>query len=220
MLDKDSKVLNCKNTDILLAVISSLLITLYLTANTMATKIISFQDITLFDAGTITFPFTFMLGDILTELFGYKTAKKVIFLAFFCNILMVSLTWIGTILPSPPELQVSSDAYNTIFGYTPRIVIASLIAFLLGELVNSWSMEKIKTITHGKYLWVRSIGSSMAGYMFDTVLFTIVAFIGTVSLIDIFSMIVYQYIAKLLIESIFATPLTYLAVRWIRKRYM
>ena len=99
----------------------------------------------------------------------------------------------------------------------PRIVVASLTGFLLGELSNAWLMEKIKKITGNKRLWVRTIGSSAVAYLFDSLPFVLIAFLGVVSTHDLLMMIAFQYGAKLLIEAIFGTPLAYAAVHAIRK---
>ena len=146
-----------------LMIVTSLFITLYLVSNIMAVKIISFFGLVYFDAGTITFPFAYMLGDVLTEIWGYRTAKKVIWLTFICNVVMIICTQIGVWLPSPEYLSDNATAYNQVFTYVPRIVLASLMGFLFGELSNAWFMERIKIRTHGRWLWLRTIGSSMIG---------------------------------------------------------
>ncbi|MDD2967658.1 MAG: queuosine precursor transporter [Desulfovibrionaceae bacterium] len=200
-----------------LVVIAALLVTMYITANIMAVKLISVGGLTFFDAGTITFPFAYMLGDVLTEVWGYKTARKVIVLTFFCNIILVVSTAIGLYLPSPEYTAETTAAYAQIFSYVPRIVAASLAGFLLGELSNAWVMERIKIATKGRHLWLRAIGSSMVGYIFDTVLFVLIAFAGTAPWQDLLTMMAFQYIAKVLLEGIGATPLTYLVVGWLKK---
>jgi len=198
-------------------VISSLFVTLYLVSNIMAVKVISIFNLFYFDAGTITFPFAYMLGDVLTEIWGFKTAKKVIWMTFFCNLLMVICTQIGAWLPSPDYLDRTAEAYNHIFNYVPRIVIGSLTGFLLGELSNSFLMEKIKEKTKGRRLWVRTIGSSAVAYIFDSLPFVLIAFAGIVSTRDLLLMIMFQYVAKLLIEAVFGTPMAYVAICWYRK---
>ena len=120
-----------------LVAVSGLLIMLYLTANLMAVKVISIGPFALFDAGTITFPIAYMLSDVLAEIWGYRTAKKVIFLTFVCNILLVVFTSIGIILPYPDYMEEVQNAYATIYTYVPRIVIASLISFLAGDIMNA-----------------------------------------------------------------------------------
>ena len=199
-----------------LMVVSALFVTLYLVSNVMAVKVISIFGLFYFDAGTITFPFAYMLGDVLTELWGFRTAKKVIWLTFFCNLLMVACTQIGVWLPSPDYLSETSMAYNHIFSYVPRIVLGSLVGFLLGELSNAWIMERIKLKMKGKRLWVRTIGSSMVGYLFDSLPFVLIAFLGTVSTHDLLAMIAFQYFSKLLIEAFFGTPMAYAAIHWVR----
>ena len=125
-------------------VVTALFVTLYVVSNVMAVKVIGLWNLFYFDAGTITFPFAYMLGDVLTEIWGYKTARKTIILAFLCNIFVVLCTQIGVWLPSPDYLDPIASAYDTVYTYVPRIVIASLTGFLLGELSNAWIMEKIK----------------------------------------------------------------------------
>ncbi len=208
-----------KNRDLTaLTIIAALLSTLYIASNAMAVKVISIGGLALFDAGTITFPAAYMLGDVLTEIWGFKTAKKVIWLTFVCNIVFVLCTALGLVLPAPDYMQSTTDAYAIIFGYVPRIVVASLVGFLCGELTNAFVMSKMKKLTNGKYMWTRTIASSAVGYIFDTVLFVLFAFWGTSPAKDLFSMITIQYVAKLLIEALCGTPLAYLAVHIIRKK--
>ena len=204
-------------SDTLLIIVTALFVTLYLTSNIMAVKVIGLAGLFYFDAGTITFPFAYMLGDVITELWGFRTAKRIIWLTFFCNILLVICTQIGVWLPSPEYLAETATAYNHIFTYVPRIVVASLIGFLLGELSNAWLMERIKQWTRGHHLWVRTIGSSAIAYLFDTVPFVLIAFLGTVTTKELLLMLAFQYFSKLLIESIFGTPMAYAAIRGINK---
>ena len=200
-----------------LMVVVAFFVTLYLVSNVMAVKVISLFGLFYFDAGTITFPFAYMLGDVLTELWGFRTAKKVIWMTFFCNIMMVVCTQIGVWLPSPDYLAETAGAYNHVFTYVPRIVLGSLVGFLLGELSNAWFMERIKQKTKGKRLWVRTIGSSMIGYLFDSLPFVLIAFAGTVSNHDLLMMILFQYFSKLLIEAFFGTPMAYCVIRGLEK---
>ncbi len=209
---------NRKDGGMPLLVVTSLFVTSYLISNLMAVKVIGLFGIFCFDAGTIVFPFAYMLGDVLTEVWGFRTAKKVIWLTFFCNLLMVVCTQVGVWLPSPDYLSGGASAYNGVFNYVPRIVVASLVGFLLGELSNSWIMEQIKRKTKGKRLWVRTIGSSMVAYLFDTLPFVLIAFLGVVSTTDLLYMIAFQYVFKLLVESVFGTPMAYAAVYWLKKK--
>ncbi len=201
-----------------LTVISGLLITLYLTANLMAVKIIQVGSVSIFDAGTITFPLTYMLGDVLSEIWGYKTTRKVIILTFISNIILIAFTNLAMLLPYPEEMEAINNSYNMIFGYVPRIVLASLISFLAGELANSKILVKLRDRSQdGRRLWVRTITSSIVGHLLDTVLFVSIAFIGTVPAGDIWSMIYIQYLLKLAIEVILGTPLAYLMVKCIKR---
>lgn len=200
-----------------LMIVTALFVTLYLVSNIMAVKVIGLANLFYFDAGTITFPFAYMLGDVLTELWGFRTAKRVIWATFFCNIILVVCTQIGVWLPSPDYLEETANAYNHIFSYVPRIVLGSLAGFLLGELSNAWVMEKIKERMKGKRLWVRTIGSSMVGYLFDTLPFVLIAFAGTVTTRELIMMLLFQYFGKLAIEATMGTPMAYAAIYWLKK---
>ena len=199
-------------------IVTVLFVMCYVVSNLMAVKVIGFFGLFYFDAGTITFPLAYMLGDVLTEIWGYRVARKTIILAFLCNIFVVICTQIGVWLPSPDYLDVTSSAYDTVFNYVPRIVVGSLTGFLLGELSNAWLMDKIKSKTKGKHLWVRTIGSSIIGYVFDTVPFVLIAFLGVLTTRDLLLMILSQYLMKLTIEACFGTPLAYAVVSYLRKR--
>ena len=209
---------NRATADMPLIIVTSLFVTCYLVSNLMAVKVIGLLGIFYFDAGTITFPFAYMLGDVLTEIWGYRTTRKIIFLTFFCNIVMVVCTQIGVWLPSPDYLEGTAQAYNSVFNYVPRIILGSLTGFLLGELSNSWFMERIKKKTKGKRLWVRTIGSSIIGYLFDTVPFVLIAFLGTVTTRDLLLMIGFQYAMKLGIEAFFGTPMAYAAIAMLKRK--
>jgi len=202
-----------------LMVVTGLFVTLYLVSNVMAVKVISIGGLFYFDAGTITFPFAYMLGDVLTEIWGYRTSRRVIFLSLVCNIILVVCTGIGVLLHSPDYLAETENAYNLVFSYVPRIVAASLVGYLLGELSNAYIMERMKKWTRGRHLWMRTIGSSMVGYLFDSVPFVLIAFYGVVPAADLMKMIVLQYVLKLLIEAFTGTPMAYVVVRWINKYY-
>ena len=190
----------------------------YIVSNIMAVKVIGIFGLLYFDAGTITFPLAYMLGDVLTEIWGYRTARKTIILAFLCNVFVVIFTQIGVWLPSPDYLDATSNAYNTIYSYVPRIVFASLTGFLLGELSNAWIMDKMKKFTNGKHLWFRTIGSSIVGYIFDTVPFVLIAFVGALTTRDILLMILSQYSIKIAIEALFGTPMAYALIAFLRKK--
>ena len=201
----------------LLVVVTALFVTLYLVSNIMAVKVVSIFGLFCFDAGTITFPLAYMLGDVLTEIWGYRTTRKVIIVTLVCNTLMVICTRIGVVMPSPDYLEPTAAAYNLMFDYVPRIVLGSLVGFFMGEISNAWVMARLKKATGGKYLWLRTIGSSMVGYLFDSVPFVLIAFAGVVSTHDLIMMVVLQYLLKLGIEVLFGTPLAYGAIAWIKR---
>ncbi len=201
-----------------LMVVTALFVTLYLVSNIMAVKVVSFFGLVYFDAGTITFPFAYMLGDVLTEIWGYRMARRVIWITFVCNIILVACTQIGVWMPSPDYLAETAGAYNHIFTYVPRIVLGSLAGFLFGELSNAWVMERIKIKMQGRMLWVRTIGSSMVGYVFDTLPFVLIAFAGTVSTHDLLLMMAFQYVSKLVIEATMGTPLAYAVIAWFKRK--
>ena len=200
-----------------LMVITALFVTLYLVSKTMAVKVIGIFNLFYFDAGTITFPFAYMLGDVITELWGFRIAKRVIWTTFTCNVIMVMCTQIGVWLPSPEYLGETAAAYNHVFSYVPRIVIGSLVGFLLGEFSNAWLMVKIRKKTKGRHLWVRTIGSSAIAYVFDSLPFVLIAFLGVVSTRELMLMIAFQYCSKLCIEAVFGTPMAYAAIKFIRR---
>ena len=200
-----------------LVVVTALTITCYITSNLMAVKLLNLGGI-IMDAGTITFPIAYMLGDILTEIWGFKTARKVIFLTFLCNLFLITFTYIGVILPSPDYVMETTEAYRMVFCVAPRILLASSIGFIAGELSNAWVMTVVKEKTKGKFLFVRTIVSSAVGYVFDTVLFVLIAFLYTCPLKDIVTMVITQYLIKLFVEAIFATPLVYAAVAFLKNK--
>ena len=212
-----NRIKNQMNNHTALMIVTALFVTSYLVSNVMAVKVISLFGLFYFDAGTIVFPFAYMLGDVLTEIWGYRTARKVIWLTFTCNIIMVVCTQIGVWLPSPVYLEGTATAYDAVFSYVPRIVLGSLAGFLCGELSNAWFMVRIKAKTGGRHLWIRTIGSSVVGYLCDTLPFVLIAFAGVVSTRDLVMMLLTQYFMKLAIEAFFGTPMAYLAVHWARK---
>ena len=202
-----------------LVVIAALMVCCYLAANVMAVKVIDLFGIALIDAGTIIFPFAYMLGDVLTEIWGFKTARKVIFLCFICNAIFMGATALAVLVSSPEYLAETADAYNIVFSYMPRIVVASLAAFLVGELTNSWFMIKIREKTGLRLLWVRTIGSSAVGQLLDSFIFCMIAFAGTLPMRDLLIMIVTLYIVKLVIEAAAGTPIAYAVIGRLRKRF-
>lgn len=184
----------------------------------MAVRLISVGSVTLFDAGTLIYPFTYLIGNVLTDLYGFRTTRRVIFQAFFCEMLFTFICWVATLLPYPIENAEMAEAYAHVFGFVPRIMGASLFAFLLGELTNAWIFQKIKKRTQGKHLWVRTIGSTLCACILDTVGFVLIAFVGIVPTQSIISMILIQIVAKLTIEICASTPAAYALLGYLRKQ--
>ncbi len=200
----------------MLVAIAAVMVTGYLTANVMATQIIRIGDLSIFDAGTIIFPITYMLGEVVTEVWGFRTARRLILLTFCCQILFTLFAWIGTLVPVPAETAYMQEAYRQIFVFVPRIMCASVCAFLAGETTNAWVMSRLKEHIGGP-MWTRTISSSIVGYVLDTTIFVCIAFIGVVSFTQVMTMIVFQVLAKVLIEICCSTPLAYALVGWIQK---
>ena len=200
-----------------LVVVTALMACCYMAANIMAVKVMDVFGVALFDAGTLIFPFAYMLGDVLTEIWGFRTARKVILLCFLCNAILMAATAAAVLVPSPAYLSETAAAYNTVFSYMPRIVAASLCAFLAGELTNSWLLLRIRALTGQRRLWMRTIGSSAVGLLLDTAIFCVIAFAGTVTTRDLFVMIGSLYIVKIAIEAAAGTPIAYAVIGRLRK---
>jgi len=198
-----------------LDIITAIFVAVLLISNIASTKIVQVWIFT-FDGGTILFPVSYIFGDILTEVYGYRKSRRVIWIGFFCALLMsVILGLIGLIKPAPGwGLQ---DAYMSILGQTPRIVAASLVAYFAGEFSNSFTLAKMKILTRGRWLWTRTIGSTVIGQFVDTILFVLIAFSGLYNWNLIFLIIVSNYIFKVGFEAIL-TPVTYKVVGFLKKR--
>lgn len=194
-------------------IIAAIFVTCLITANIITVKIISLGPFIL-PAAIIIFPLSYIFGDILTEVYGYRQARRVIWLGFFCNLVFVIFAWVGQILPSAPFWEWQ-EAYESILGYTPRLLVASFCGYLVGEFTNSFVLAKMKILTQGRWLWSRTIGSTIVGQGLDTLIFITLAFIGTPSFVPI--MILYHWLAKTIIEAI-ATPFTYAVVNFLKKK--
>lgn len=195
--------------------ISVMYVTLLLISNLMATKMTSIFGMVL-PAAVIAYPLCFMTGDVLTEVWGYQNAKKVIWIGFFMQALLTTWTYLGIFLPYP-EYFTGQEAYATIFGAVPRVTIASFIGYIFGELSNSWSLDLIKKFTGEKNMFIRTIGSSIVGQLLDSLFFYSIAFYGTVPNSILVQMIFVQYLFKVCCEALAGTPLAYLLVGWAKK---
>src|SRR2546428_13259301 len=157
---------------------AALFVTCLLTANTIAAKLIVVGGVVL-TAGIVIFPISYVLGDVLTEVWGYGAARRVIWLGCACNGLMVAAIWLGGQLPAAPFWK-GDAAYAEILGHTPRIVAASFVAYLVGEFANSFVLAKLKLATRGRFLWLRTIGSTVVGQALDSGVFRTLGFAGPV----------------------------------------
>ena len=193
--------------------ITAVFVACLITANVIAVKLVAIGPLILPAAVTV-FPVSYIFGDILTEVYGFQRARFVIWLGFFCNLIFVIFAWIGQILPAPPFWK-NQEAYEIILGYTPRLLAASFAGYLVGEFTNSYILAKVKVWTKGRWLWVRTISSTVVGEGLDTLIFITLAFAGTPSFMWI--IIIYHWWTKVGIEVI-ATPLTYIVVRSLKKR--
>jgi queuosine precursor transporter len=195
--------------------ITVLFVSVLLISNVTSTKILVLGPFT-FDGGTLLFPLSYIFGDILTEVYGYSRSRKVIWLGFIAAFLMaITFITVGA-LPPAPEWTYQT-AYEQILGFTPRIVFASLIAYIMGEFANSFILAKLKVLTQGKWLWMRTIGSTLIGQVIDTALFILIAFTGVVPTGLLFTLIVSNYLFKCGVEILF-TPLTYWLTGWLKRQ--
>lgn len=173
----------------------------------------------IFDAGTLVFPVSYIFGDILTEVYGYRVARKVIWMGFFASAMMAGLVWLAGVLPGETTWQVMAgqEAYDAILGGVSGLVVASLAAYLAGEFANSYVLARMKVATGGRYLWMRTIGSTLVGQALDTMVFISIATLLGVFVSDQFiGLVVTNYILKVGIEVIL-TPLTLFVVNWLKR---
>lgn len=185
-----------------------------LISNVTSIKVFSIGKITL-PASALLFPITYIFGDIIAEVYGFKKAKLVILIGFLCNAFMVLYFQIAIILPSA-DTWTLQECFATILSTTPRMFIASLSAYLVGSLSNAYVMQVLKKLTRGKHLWIRTIGSTIVGELLDTVIFSSIAFIGSIPFSALITMMLCQFLWKVLYETI-STPFTYYVIDKFKK---
>lgn len=194
--------------------IMAFFVAILLISNVASSKIMDLGPFT-FDGGTILFPLSYIFGDILTEVYGYHQARKVIWLGFACNLVFVFFAWVGQMLPALPEWPHQA-AYESILGPAPWILVASFLGYLAGEFTNSFVLAKMKIMTRGRWLWTRTVGSTVIGQGLDTAIFILIlTLVDTPGFTAV--MILHHWPAKIVIEAV-ATPATYAAVGYLKKR--
>lgn len=191
-------------------------VTILLCSNIIgAEKVVSIWGFS-FGAGILFFPISYFFNDILTEVYGYARSRKVVWAGFAALGFASFMSWVVVTLP-PAKGWVHQDAYLVVFGQTTRIVVASLLAFFSGEFVNSYVLAKMKIYTTGKFLWMRTIGSTIAGEAADSIIFYPIAFYGFWPTDLVITVMITNYVLKVTWEVV-ATPLTYKVVGFLKKK--
>ena len=193
----------------------ALFVTALITANIVAVKLIDVAGMVL-PAAIIVFPVSYIIGDVLTEVYGFRQARRVIWLGFACNLLAVVVIWLAGVLPAAGFWD-GQPAFERILGQAPRILVASFAAYLVGEFANSAVLARMKVATEGRFLWARTIGSTVVGQGLDSTVFMTVAFAGIIPAEGLATAVVTQWLVKTAYEAA-ATPLTYLVVGFLKRR--
>ncbi len=195
--------------------LAALFVTALITANIVAVKIVEIGGIQV-PAGTLTlFPLAYVFGDVLTEVYGFGRARQVIWLGFACNAIAVAAIMISGILPAAGFWQ-DQAAWDTILGFTWRLLLASFAGYLVGEFINSFILSRLKLLTKGRWLWSRTITSTLFGQFFDTGIFILIAFTGVVPDSALLEIFVTAWLIKVAYETL-ATPVTYAVVGFLKK---
>lgn len=196
-------------------VLVALFVTILIVSNIASVKLAQVGGL-VFDAGTILFPFAYIIGDIITEIYGFKRMRRLIYIGLSMLAITTVTFWIVGMLPTPADWQ-NQSAYDAILGVVWRIVGASMVAFFIGELLNSYILAKLKIKTKGKKLWNRLVSSSAIGSLVDTVIFSLLAFGGTVSGSTMLNLIATVYAIKLGTE-ILLSPLTMKVIGYLKDK--
>lgn len=194
---------------------TALFVAFLITSNVIAVKLIQVGG-RILPAAIVLFPLTYILGDVLTEVYGFRMARRVIWLGFLANAVAVVGFWLGGLLPSAPFWH-DQPSYQAILGYTPRLLAASFGGYVVGEFTNSIVLSRMKLLTKGRWLWTRTIGSTLVGQGVDTLVFITAAFAGTVAGGDLGNLLLTQWLVKVGYEVV-ATPLTYVVVGYVKHK--
>ena len=202
-----------------LDILTTMFVVILLVSNLVAQKVCAFGPVHghyFYASGALLlFPITYIFGDVFTEVYGFGASRRAIWLGFFGTSLLYALSATVIALPGAPGWQ-NQAAFNTVFGFLPRMLAASLIAYWAGEFANSYTMAKLKLLTNGEKLWTRTIGSTIVGQGVDTTLVIVLTFAGKYSSATLVQIIWQGYLAKVAYETL-ATPLTYLIVGWLKR---
>jgi queuosine precursor transporter len=196
-------------------VVTALFVTSLVTANIIAVKLVGLGSL-VFPAAVVIFPLSYIFGDVLTEVYGFRRARQVIWLGFACNLLAVIAIYLGGLLP-PAAFWTGQEAYQQILGFTPRLLVASFTAYIIGQFVNAIVLARMKIVTRGRWLWTRTIASTLVGEGLDSLVFISLAFIGTIPSSAMLAAILTQWLLKSAYE-IIITPFTYLAVNFLKRK--
>jgi uncharacterized integral membrane protein (TIGR00697 family) len=197
-----------------LDVLTTSFVVILLVSNLVAQKVCQIGPFAVSGA-ILLFPITYIFGDIFTEVYGFGASRRAIWLGFFGTALLYVMGAITIALP-PAQKWHNQAAFASVFGFIPRILAASLIAFWAGEFANSYTMARLKLLTNGRKLWTRTIGSTVVGQAVDTAIVILLTFAGTVPFTTMLNMIVTGYLLKVAYE-VLATPLTYIVVNWLKR---
>lgn len=194
--------------------LAALFITTLIVSNVASVKLVGIGPV-IFDAGTVLFPLAYIVGDIVTEVYGFRRMRALLYIGIGMLLLTTLTFWVVGLLPNAAD-WAGQAAYEQTLGVVWRIVLASCTAIFVGEFINSYLLARWKVQTKGAYLWRRVIGSSAVGGLLDTVAFSVIAFAGTVSVSTLMSLIITVYVIKLGVE-ILASPLTIRVIDYIKR---
>jgi hypothetical protein len=197
-----------------LPLVTGLFVSVLIISNIVAVKLVSIGPLVL-TAAFVLFPLSYIVADVLTEVYGYAVARRTIWIGFLCNLVAVAAIVVGGLIPAA-DFWDQQAAYDAILGYSVRLLLASFVAYLCGEFLNAFVLAKLKLRTAGRHLWLRTIGSTVVGQAVDSALFVVVAFGGVLPPEALIATMASQWAAKVLYETA-ATPLTYLVVRFLKR---